>query len=148
DMRALVVVGYGGREAGIMDLMIKAARRFPDKRLIWVAHDKDPSRISDKARLFLATSRNARLLVDQDSDSFFLNLLKELKIGSPETIREPLFLVNSHSASLAPHNSKRVALAKSITQELDRHRDEIRAMSRALANYRETRSKADEAYAR
>ena len=67
DMRALVVIGYGGREDGIMDLMVKAAQRFPDKRIIWVAHDKDPGRISDKAKSFLATSRNSRLLVDKDS---------------------------------------------------------------------------------
>jgi len=145
DMRALIVIGYGGREDGVMDLMTKAARRFPDKRLIWVAHDKDPGRLSDKAKAFLATSRNSRLLVGQDSDSFFLQLLKELEIGSPETIREPLFLASANSTTLAPHDSQSIFEKVNIRQEIERHRSEILAMANALHQYRESRTRAESA---
>jgi tetratricopeptide (TPR) repeat protein len=148
DMRALVVIGYGGREDGIMDLMTKAARRFPDKRLIWVAHDKDPRRLSEKAKSFLATSRNSRLLVGQDSDSFFLQLLKELEIGSPETVREPLFLASVNSKTLSSHDSQGIVEKVAIQQEIERHRSEIRAMTKALHQYRENRSRVEDALVR
>ena len=148
DMRALIVIGYGGREDGIMDLMTKAANRFPDKRLIWVAHDKDPARLSDKAKSFLMTSRNSRLLVGQDSDSFFLQLLKELEIGSPETIREPLFITRVNSTTLASHESQGIAEKVAIGQEIERHRKEILAMTRALRQYRENRPLAEDALVR
>ena len=38
ELRVFVVVGYGGRETGVMDLLINAARHFTDKRLFWVLH--------------------------------------------------------------------------------------------------------------
>jgi hypothetical protein len=97
ELRVFVVVGYGGRETGVMDLLINAARHFTDKRLFWVLHGSDPAALSDKARDLLATSRNSALLIGQDADSFFLHLLRELNVGAPETIRDPLFLARLHA---------------------------------------------------
>src|SRR5208282_4217735 len=58
-----VAVGYGGRETGVMDLLIREATTFHDKNLFWINHSSDPSAISPKVREFLATSQNSRLLV-------------------------------------------------------------------------------------
>jgi tetratricopeptide (TPR) repeat protein len=145
DLRAFVIVGYGGREDGIMDLLIKAAERFPDKRLVWIAYGKDPARISEKAKKLLATSRNSLLLVDQDADSFFVRLLQSLEIGAPETIRNPLFLASSHASTMASHDIVNVAEADAITKEVGRYRDEIGAMEKALQRHRSARNLADNA---
>ncbi|HEY4921183.1 MAG TPA: tetratricopeptide repeat protein [Xanthobacteraceae bacterium] len=145
DMRAFVVVGYGGREDGIMDLLINVAEQFPDKRLIWVSHDGDPKRLSAKARQLLATSRNAFALVGQDADSFFLKLLQELKIGAPESVREPLFLANLHATHLATHAPADVADHAMITAEIARHRAEIETMKRALEQHRNARTATETA---
>jgi tetratricopeptide (TPR) repeat protein/NAD-dependent SIR2 family protein deacetylase len=144
DMRAFVLVGYGGREDGIMDLLIKAAQRFPDKRLIWVAHNEDPGQLTDKAKRFLATSRNAILLVGQDGDSFFLRLLMALEIGAPETIREPLFLAARHAGLLALQGAEGIADGATIRDALDRHRAEITMMRAALATHRDNLTRIEQ----
>jgi SIR2-like domain len=90
NTKTFVTIGYGGREEGVMDLLIQAAKACPDKDLIWVDHSPDPQSISDKVREFLATSKNGRLCPDQDADRFFLQLCKGLKVGSPLAISAPL----------------------------------------------------------
>jgi hypothetical protein len=85
-----VAIGYGGREHGVMDLLIQAAKVYRDKNLFWVNHSSDPSAITDKVREFLASSRNARLLTGEDADRFFLKLCGELGVGSPRAISQPL----------------------------------------------------------
>jgi len=140
ELLVFVVVGYGGRETGVMDLLINAARRFTDKQLFWILHGSDPAALSDKARDFLATSRNSALLIGHDADSFFLHLLRELNIGAPETIREPLFLAGLHATQLAQHDSAQVADAGTIGTTIERHRSEIAAMAQALDRHRQGQS--------
>jgi tetratricopeptide (TPR) repeat protein len=85
-----VAVGYGGREAGVMDLLVQAGEAYPDKNLYWVAHSQRPEDAGAKVRAFLATSRNARLVPGQDADRFFLELCRALRIGSPRAVSSPL----------------------------------------------------------
>jgi hypothetical protein len=89
---AVVVVGYGGRETGLMDLLIKAGQAYPDKHLYWILYDDNLTNLAPKARAFLQTSKNGGVLLGQDSDCFFLELSKALGIGSPSTIGNPLRL--------------------------------------------------------
>ena len=88
-----VAVGYGGREDGVMDLLIRAAEVYRDKNLFWVSHSPRPDAIGPKVRRFLATSRNGGLLVGQDADRFFLDLCRHLGIGSPSAVSRPLATV-------------------------------------------------------
>jgi tetratricopeptide (TPR) repeat protein len=148
ELRVFVAVGYAGREKGVMDLLVRAATRFMDKQLFWLVHGSDPARLSNNAQRLLATSRNAALLVGQDADSFFVRLLKELAIGAPESIREPLFLANLHASELAPHDSVDIAEREVIAAEIERHRDEIEAMKRGLSRHRKNRTAAETAMAR
>lgn len=90
NAKVFVAIGYGGREEGVMDLLIQAAKVYRDKILFWVDHSPDPKSVSGKVREFLATSKNSRLCPDQDADRFFLELCKGLKIGSPLAISAPL----------------------------------------------------------
>jgi tetratricopeptide (TPR) repeat protein len=85
-----VVVGYGGREHGVMDLLVEAAKAYPDKNLFWIMRGREPSSLSEKARIFLSNSVNSAIVVDQDADIFFLKLCQEMGIGAPSAIREPL----------------------------------------------------------
>jgi tetratricopeptide (TPR) repeat protein len=148
ELRVFVVVGYGGRETGVMDLLINAARHFTDKRLFWVLHGSDPAALNDKARDLLATSRNSALLIGQDADSFFLNLLRELNVGVPETVREPLFLARLHGTQLAQHDAAQIADAATIGAAIDRHRSEIAAMSKALDDHRNKQTATESALAK
>ncbi len=85
-----VAIGYGGREDGVMDLLVQAARAYPDKNLFWVNHSAQPAEIGEKVLDFLRTSRNGGLLVGQDADRFFLDLCRELGIGPPSAVARPL----------------------------------------------------------
>ncbi len=145
SLTTLILVGYGGREDGVMDLLIDAAERFPDKRLIWVMHGKDPGRLPEKAAKFLATSRTALLLVDQDADSFFLRLLQALGIGAPQGIREPLMLVDLHASTLAIPTDGNVAESANIVAEVERHRNEITALKKALNRHRKKQTATEAA---
>jgi len=145
ELRVFVAVGYGGREIGVMDLLIRAANRFTDKQLFWSLHGSDPALLSDNARQLLATSRNSSVIVGADADSFFLRLLRELSIGAPESIRKPLFLAELHASQLAQHTSNTVADHALITAEVERHREEIDVMRRALDRHRSDRSAAEAA---
>lgn len=84
EARVIIVVGYGGREAGVMDLLVSASRDYPDKRIYWLSHGVDTRNISPRAIDFLSTSRNSAVLFGQDADRFFLELSRELTIGAPQ----------------------------------------------------------------
>jgi tetratricopeptide (TPR) repeat protein len=145
ELRVFVVVGYGGREKGIMDLLVRAARQFADKQLFWITNSADPKTLSPKAVEFLATSRNAALVVGQDADTAFLRLLKELGIGAPEAIRNPLFLPGLHASGLAPHDSADISDREAIAAEIARHKGEIETLHKALAGHRNKRTTTETA---
>jgi tetratricopeptide (TPR) repeat protein len=147
ELSVFVVVGYGGRERGVIDLLVRAASRFPDKQIFWVSHGSDPKRLSDKGRALLATSRHSALLVGRDADSFFLQLLKELGVGAPESIREPLYLARLHAQNLEIQDSSEIAEHALITAEISRHRSEIELLEKALARHRAGRTHAESAVA-
>ncbi len=91
----VVVVGYGGREDGLMDLLIKSSEIYRDKNIFWIMHDHDVTNLSIKAKTFLSNSRNSFIISGQDSDDFFLNLSKYLRIGSPSVISSPMDVVSN-----------------------------------------------------
>ncbi len=90
DAKAFIVIGYEGRERGVMNLLIDAAKNFDDKKLYWVLYSNNPAHLSDNAAQFLATTRNGGLIVGQDADAFFLELCSELQLGAPTAISDPL----------------------------------------------------------
>jgi len=114
--RLFVVVGYAGREVGVMDLLIEAGKLYPDHEIVWVMHDASPAKLGDQARDFLATSQHGRLIVGQDSDEFFLKLCQALNIGAPRALSDPVAGLDSLMANLAAHSNA------SIAQEIERAR--------------------------
>jgi SIR2-like domain len=53
-----VVVGYGGREEGVMELLIQAADIYRDKNLFWVQYSADPKTLNQKANLTESEGRS------------------------------------------------------------------------------------------
>ncbi len=90
---AWIVVGYGGREEGVMDLLVQAAKGFPQKHLYWVLYERNPASLPPKASELLSSTRNGGVLLGYDADRFFLELAKELGVGSPRAINDPLTIV-------------------------------------------------------
>jgi tetratricopeptide (TPR) repeat protein len=142
-----VVVGYGGRENGVMDLLVEAGKVYQDKNLFWVTRASRPDDISDKAKEFMASSRNGGLMLGQDADEFFLELCKSLEIGSPRAISDPLATIDrwiieaKHSS--ATHDDIRAAI-DTASARLQRFR-ECSAQTSALDPLAESISKIREA---
>jgi hypothetical protein len=96
NTHAWIIVGYGGREEGVMDLLVQAAKGFPQKHLYWILHGKSPADLPAKAHEFLSSTRNGGVLLDYNADRFFLELAKELRVGSPRAINDPLSIVQQY----------------------------------------------------
>lgn len=151
----VVVVGYAGREDGVMDLLCEAAKTYEDKNLFWVQYSNKPDELSSKARIFLDTSCNGRLMVGQDADVFFLDLCRELKIGAPKAVSDPLASVGRVIAQLTKAQTKQEDIRAEISESERRvnvareclRRDASEKMS-IVAQLRELRlaGKVDEAY--
>ena len=98
-----VAIGYGGRENGVMDLLVRSVTSLRNKRLYWINHSANPAAISPKVRAFLATSSNSRLVPGQDADGFFLELSQALGVGAPSAIARPLETLARLIADVSRH---------------------------------------------
>jgi tetratricopeptide (TPR) repeat protein len=142
NARLFVVVGYAGREVGVMDLLIEAGKLYPDHEIVWVSHDKNPDRLGPKARDFLATSQHGRLIVGKDSDEFFLELCRALSVGAPRALSDPLAALDELMANLATHANP------NIVMEVDRARNMLVHLTDAQQQYRSGQSEKEAAIAR
>ena len=86
----LMVVGYAGGEEGVMSLLQYAAKNIPRLVVYWVAHERSYLDLSLRARTLLETGDNKFFILDQDADLFFQNLMKELGLGQPEWVANPI----------------------------------------------------------
>jgi tetratricopeptide (TPR) repeat protein len=130
-----VAIGYGGRERSFMTALTEAAKNFPDKSLFWVQHSANPAELGDQPKAFLASSRNARLIVGQDSDEFFAALMKELGVEAPLMIRDPLALASSSSARI--QRARRPDAIRAVCAAFEQ---EVVDLGHALGNLRAKRS--------
>jgi len=95
-----IVVGYGGKENGLMSLLTEGASRFPDTQIFWVSYEKEIENLGDLPLKLLNTSRYSRVLLRQDADRFFHSLLQEMGLNAPKIIEDPLFGVENLKVSL------------------------------------------------
>ncbi len=84
----LVVVGYGGREEGVMALLTEASRRLPLTQVFWVLRDGD--HLSAGAESFMGFGENKFLVMASDADTFFRDVMNELRLGQPRWIADPM----------------------------------------------------------
>lgn len=131
DAKAFIVIGYEGREKGVMDLLIDAAKNFDDKKLYWVLYSSNPKDLSDKAARFLATTRNGGLLIGQDADAFFLDLCRELRVGAPTAISDPL---KASRRAMQQISGSKIGL-DDIRSEIDKANERLAAAQAALEKH-------------
>ena len=112
-----LVVGYGGRERGLMKLLIDSAKDFPDTQIFWIAHEQKSAELSSKAKEFLKTSKYSKVLYNQDSDYFFFSLLQEMGINAPKAIDDPLFEMGRLKESLAYSDNAEIRAAIAMHQQ-------------------------------
>ena len=84
----LVVVGYGGREEGVMTLLTEACRRLPPTQVFWVLRGGD--QLSPDAQVLMDIGENKFVVVVDDADTFFRDIMNELHLGQPRWIADPV----------------------------------------------------------
>lgn len=128
--KIFIIVGYGGRENGLMQILTEAGKRWPDTQIFWVAHSELEKDLSENARELIATSEFASVIPGQDSDVFFNDLMTALGDGVPKIVEDPLHAARELMANLAFSNNpdirnfiskyqEKVLLVKSIFSEID-----------------------------
>lgn len=98
--RVFLAVGYGGREKGIMELLIEAGKRYPDTRIYWCTYSEQAEDLPPLVKEFLDTSKHAKVIFGYDSDQFFDELLGHLNIRAPKIIEDPLFILRELTESI------------------------------------------------
>lgn len=97
----LVVVGYSGGEEGVMKLIQRAAQTRPQLVIYWVTYDAGVDRLTPRCRSLLH-GENKFLIHGGDADDFFAKLLRELRIGQPAWIEDPIGVLESQKVNLVP----------------------------------------------
>ncbi len=117
----LVVVGYAGKEEGVVELLVRAGREMPNLVVFWVAYEPDASSLSFAIEDFLS-GPNKFLIPGQDADSFFAELMREL--GEPIAwIEDPLLPLTARKLEIARPAVEEVhVLLDEYARRLDRMR--------------------------
>lgn len=95
-----VVVGYAGRENGIMNLLVESGKRYPHTRIFWCTYSEKINELPELVRNFLSTSSLSNVIHGYDSDEFFDELLSELGIHTPKIIDDPLYTLQELTENL------------------------------------------------
>jgi len=95
----LVVVGYGGGEEGVMELLRDAVRTLPQLVIYWVTYEKGHEHLSWNARELLS-GENKFSIWGGSADKFFGDLMQQLQIGQPRWVADPLAVLREQSERL------------------------------------------------
>lgn len=95
----LVVVGYGGREEGVMELLRDAAKTLPRLVIYWVTYEQGHENLSASARELLS-GENKFTIWGGSADKFFGDLMAELRIGQPRWVANPIAVLKEQSERL------------------------------------------------
>ncbi|MER8881828.1 ATP-binding protein [Mesorhizobium sp. M0816] len=114
-----IAIGYGGRERGLMQLLIEAGRRWPDTQIFWISYSDRLAATDKYVAELLATSRYASVVPNQDADDFFRKLLEELKVYVPRAIADPLYPVKDLKENLVYGGNAE------IKKLIDDHQDRV-----------------------
>jgi hypothetical protein len=94
-----VVVGYGGGEEGVMELLRDAVKTLPQLVIYWVTYEKGHEDLSRKARELLS-GENKFSIWGGSADKFFGDLMEQLQIGQPRWVADPLTVLREQSERL------------------------------------------------
>ncbi|WP_162245653.1 SIR2 family protein [Brevundimonas sp. Root1279] len=132
----IVFIGYAGREKAIMGLLKKALTEFSEKEIFWCSFEGNPSSIGEAAREIIDDNPNARILLNQDADMFFFELCRDLGIGSPRFVRDPLGAIARQSSRIVKPSEH--SATHEISMEIDRHSEMLEKLEEFERTNRET----------
>jgi NAD-dependent SIR2 family protein deacetylase len=97
----LVVVGYGGGEEGIMEVLCDAAEQNLQMVVYWVAHGGGYDSLSKQAQDLMSRGENKFVIASMNgADEFFWTLMEALKLGAPEWVGNPIGVMSSGADKL------------------------------------------------
>jgi tetratricopeptide (TPR) repeat protein len=127
DADVITFVGYAGREVAIMKLLSAAMQEFSEKEVYWCSYGNALSSISTEATKLMDGNANARVILNQDADLFFYELCRDLGVGAPAFIRNPLSSIQSRATGIAlPEGGGH---ASEIRNEIERFNKKISALT-------------------
>jgi tetratricopeptide (TPR) repeat protein len=126
DSSLLVVVGYAGGEEGVMSVLIESAKNLQDKVIYWVQHSPNQAELSAKASELLNCGKNKFLVLDQDADAFFAELMKGLELGTPDWMKHPIASLQKHAVRIVPGNKDE------ISKEVEHYRNRLNKLESTL----------------
>lgn len=111
DSNCMVIVGYSGREEGIMKLLIKAAQSIPKSQetpIYWIQRNESPDELPASAKKLLnARGKNGVLIAGIDADNFLFKLMQKTGFGTPEWFKKPIGLLKKRADNLMPPVARR-----------------------------------------
>jgi tetratricopeptide (TPR) repeat protein len=110
DCSMLVVIGYGGGEEGVMDLLKDAARQFQNLVIYWVMHEESFELLSNPAKELLEIGNNKFFIPNYDADNLFAEIMEGLGIGVPEWMEHPASNLFEQAQSFAPSQSQDIRI--------------------------------------
>jgi hypothetical protein len=66
DCDLLVVIGYGGGEEGVMEVLLEVTRSLPNLVIYWIMYEGAPASLSKKAQELLVTLPCLGPLISRD----------------------------------------------------------------------------------
>ncbi|MBA1138723.1 SIR2 family protein [Mesorhizobium neociceri] len=124
DSGLLVVVGYSGSEdGGVVTLLEKAFAAIPNLLVFWVLYEESIDALNHRVRAML-TGRNKFVILNQDADRFFGQLVRGLGFGAPNWMENPLSILDAVKDKIVEPTEPVTALAKKdFGAKLDRFRN-------------------------
>lgn len=126
----IVFVGYAGREAAIMGLLRSAMSEFSQKEVFWCLYSDSASALSSDSVALMEGNPNARVILNQDADLFFYELCRDLGVGAPGFIRNPLNSVRGKAKKISlPQGSGRASEIREEIARFERKLDHLSSIN-------------------
>jgi len=128
----LVVVGYAGKEEGVVEILQTASASIPNLVIFWVMYESDPSELSPKV-VELLRGPNKFVIPNQDADAFFGELMYHLK-EPIDWMQQPLKTLSDLSVVYSdPAKWTSETIRRDIRTSLDFYKRKLGAMKEAQA---------------
>ena len=101
DSQMLVVVGYGGGEEGIMELLIRAAEQFQNMQVYWAILEGESASLSSSTGKLLTKGHHKYLVEIRDADTLFAEIMEGLGLGVPQWMQDPAAVLERQGEAFA-----------------------------------------------
>src|SRR6266436_2272259 len=124
DCDMLVVIGYGGGEEGVMEVLLEVARSLPSLVIYWIMYEGAPDSLSEKAQKLLGLGHNKFYIPHSDADFLFAQIMEELSIGIPAWMDDPTTNLIDQSKKFASSENEDIQI------KIENYQEKIQELSR------------------